>query len=195
LKDSTFHDYMEDFSGNVDGTGGIVTLTDSSWLMSFVIARQPHFPSQPRDVKTFWGYGLYPDRIGDFVKKPMAECSGREMLEELWGHLKIEGLMKPVVDAGKVNCIPVAMPFVDSLFMPRTLGDRPQVLPEGATNFAFLGQFAEVPKDCVFTVEYSVRTAQTAVYGLFETGRDVPPVYDSIHRPEALIRAAQAIRR
>jgi oleate hydratase len=117
------------------------------------------------------------------------------MLEELWGHLKIEDLMKPVVDAGKVNCIPVAMPFVDSLFMPRTLGDRPQVLPEGATNFAFLGQFAEVPKDCVFTVEYSVRTAQTAVYGLFETGKDVPPVYDSIHRPEALIRAAQAIRR
>jgi oleate hydratase len=195
LKDSTFHDYMEDFSGNVDGTGGIVTLTDSSWLMSFVIARQPHFPSQPRDVKTFWGYGLYPDRVGDFVKKPMAECNGREMLEELWGHLKIEDLMKPVVDAGKVNCIPVAMPFVDSLFMPRTLGDRPQVLPEGATNFAFLGQFAEVPKDCVFTVEYSVRTAQTAVYGLFETGKDVPPVYDSIHRPEALIRAAQAIRR
>lgn len=194
LKDSTFHDYMEDFSGNVDGTGGLVTLTDSSWLTSFVIARQPHFPDQPKDVKVFWGYALYPDRVGDFVKKPMAECNGREMLDELWYHLKIQDLMKPAVDAGRVNCIPVAMPFVDSLFMPRKLGDRPPVLPEGATNFAFLGQFAEVPKDCVFTVEYSVRTAQMAVYGLFETGKEVMPVYDSIHRPEVLIKAAQAIK-
>lgn len=83
----------------------------------------------------------------------------------------------------------------DSLFMPREAGDRPDVLPKGATNFAFLGQFAEAPKDCVFTVEYSVRTAQMAVYGLFETGKDVMPVYDSIHRPEVLIRAAQAISR
>jgi oleate hydratase len=71
--------------------------------------------------------------------------------------------MRPVVDAGKVNCIPVAMPFIDSLFMPCAKGDRPDVLPQGATNFAFLGQFAEVPKDCVFTVEYSVRCALCAV--------------------------------
>ena len=104
-------------------------------------------------------------------------------------------MMKPAMDAGRVNCIPVAMPFVDSLFMPRKPGDRPQVLPEGATNFAFLGQFAEAPKDCVFTVEYSVRTATMAVYGLFGTGKEVMPVYDSIHRPEVLIRAAQAIKR
>ncbi len=193
LKDSTFHDYMEDFSGNVDGTGGLVTMTDSNWLMSIVIARQPHFPNQPRDVKVFWGYGLYPDRLGNHVKKKMSECNGEEMLEELWYHLKVQDLMRPVVDAGKVNCIPVAMPFVDSLFMPRTLGDRPEVLPEGATNFAFLGQFAEVPKDCVFTVEYSVRCAQMAVYGLFETGREVIPVYDSIHMPSVLVTAMRAL--
>lgn len=195
LKDTTFHDYMENFSGNVDGTGGLVTMTDSNWLMSIVIARQPHFPNQPDDVKTFWGYGLCPGKTGNYVQKTMAACNGREMLEELWYHLKIQDLMKPVVDAGKVNCIPVAMPYVDSLFMPRTLGDRPEVLPEGATNFAFLGQFAEAPKDCVFTVEYSVRTAQMAVYGLFETGKEVTPVYDSIHRPEVLARAAKAIAR
>lgn len=195
LKDRTFHDYMENFSGNVDGTGGLVTLIDSNWFMSFVIARQPHFPNQPDDVKIFWGYGLYPDRKGNFVNKTMAECTGREMLEELWYHLKIQDLMKPVMDSGKANCIPVAMPYVDSLFMPREPGDRPDVIPKGATNFAFLGQFAEVPIDCVFTVEYSVRTAQTAVYGLFETGKKVFPVYDSIHQPEVLIRAAKSISR
>ena len=193
LKDSTFHDHMENFSGNVDGTGGLVTLTDSNWLMSFVIARQPHFPNQPPDVKIFWGYGLYSDRKGNFVQKTMAECTGKEMLEELWQHLRIQDRMQPVMDAGKVNCIPVAMPYVDSLFMPRKPGDRPQVLPEGAENFAFLGQFAEAPLDCVFTVEYSVRTAQMAVYGLFQTGKEVLPVYDSIHRPEVLVAAARAI--
>ena len=83
--------------------------------------------------------------------------------------------------------------FVDSLFMARELGDRPNVLVKGATNFAFLGQFAEAPTDCVFTVEYSVRTAQMAVYGLFGTGKAVMPVYDSIHHPKFLIKAAQAI--
>jgi len=141
MKDTTFLDYMENFSGNVDGTGGLVTMTDSNWLMSIVIARQPHFPSQPKDVKIFWGYGLYPDRKGNYIDKTMAECTGAEMLEELYYHLKIQDLMKPITEAGKVNCIPVAMPFVDSLFMPREIGDRPEVVPAGATNFAFLGQF------------------------------------------------------
>ncbi len=195
IKDDTFHDYMEDFSGNLSGTGGLVTMTDSSWLMSIVIARQPHFPNQPKDVKVFWGYALYPDNEGDYVKKKMSECNGEEILEELWYQLKVQDLMKPIVAAGKVNCIPVAMPFIDSLFMPRARGDRPDVLPEGATNFAFLGQFAEVPKDCVFTVEYSVRCAQTAVYGLFDTDKEVLPVYDSIHKPSVLINAMKALSR
>ena len=195
MHDSTFLDYMENFSGNVDGTGGLVTMTDSNWLMSIVIARQPHFPKQPKDVKIFWGYGLYPDREGNFVKKKMSECTGAEMLEELYYHLKIQDLMKPVTEEGKVNCIPVAMPFVDSLFMPRTLGDRPDVIPKGANNFAFLGQFAEAPKDCVFTVEYSVRTAQMAVYGLFNTDKEVHPMYDSAHNPRYLAAALKAISR
>lgn len=195
MKDSTFLDYMENFSGNVDGTGGLVTMTDSNWFMSIVIARQPHFPNQPQDVKIFWGYGLYPDRKGNYVDKTMAECTGEEILEELWYHLKVQELMKPIMDAGKVNCIPVAMPFIDSLFMPRTIGDRPDVIVKGATNFAFLGQFAEAPKDCVFTVEYSVRTAQMAVYGLFETGKEVHPMYDSAHNPKYLIAALKAISR
>lgn len=206
IEDRTFHDYMENFSGNVDGTGGLVMLTDSNWLMSIVIARQPHFPNQPDprrphfpnspdNVFVFWGYGLYPDNEGNYVKKKMSECNGKEVLEELWYHLKIQNMMKPIVDSGKVNCIPVAMPFIDSLFMPRSLNDRPDVIPEGLTNFAFLGQFTELPNDCVFTVEYSVRTAQTAVYRLFETGKTVPPVYKSINNPNVLLKAAKALNR
>ncbi|QKF67492.1 oleate hydratase [Arcobacter venerupis] len=195
MKDSTFLDYMENFSGNVDGTGGLVTLTDSNWLMSIVIARQPHFPNQAKDVKIFWGYGLFPDRIGNYINKTMAECSGAELLEELYYHLKIQELMQPVTKAGKVNCIPVSMPFIDSLFMPYNIGDRPDVIPTGSTNFAFLGQFAQAPKDCVFTVEYSVRTAQMAVYGLFDTNKEVHPMYEATHNPKYLLAALKAINR
>ena len=196
LADTTFHDYMENFSGNVAGTGGLVTITDSNWLMSIVIAHQPHFPNQPDDLNFFWGYGLYPDRLGNHVKKKMSDCNGAEILEELWYHLNIQELMKPVVEAGKgVNCIPTAMPFITSLFMPRESGDRPEVLPDGASTFAFLGQFTEIPHDCVFTVEYSVRSAQTAVYGLFETQKEVLPVYASRYMPKYLAAAAQAIGR
>jgi len=194
LKDSTFHDYMEDFTGNTDGTGGLVTMTDSNWLMSIVIARQPHFPDQPKEVKIFWGYVLYPDRVGNHVKKKMSECSGKEILEELFYHLKIETLMQEVMESDKViNCIPTAMPFIDSLFMPRSKGDRPLVIPEGSTNFAFMGQFAEVEDDCVFTVEYSVRCAQEAVYGFFDCGKEPIPVYVGAHNPVAMMKATQAI--
>jgi oleate hydratase len=195
MKDSTFLDYMENFSGNVDGTGGLVTLTDSNWLMSIVIARQPHFPNQPKNVKIFWGYGLYPDRKGNYIDKTMEQCSGAELLEELYYHLKIQDLMRPITEAGQVNCIPVSMPYIDSLFMPYNIGDRPDVIPKGSANFAFLGQFAEAPKDCVFTVEYSVRTAQMAVYGLFDTDKEVHPMYEATHNPKYLLAALIAINR
>ncbi|HGZ70935.1 MAG TPA: oleate hydratase, partial [Nitratifractor sp.] len=194
LKDDTFHDYMENFTGNTDGTGGLVTMTDSNWLMSIVIARQPHFPDQPKEIKIFWGYALYPDRIGNHIKKRMSDCSGKEILEELFYHLKIEDLMKDVLESGKViNCVPTAMPFIDSLFMPRNKGDRPLVIPEGSENFAFLGQFAEVEDDCVFTVEYSVRCAQEAVYRFFDCDKEPIPVYVGAHNPIAMMKAAKAI--
>jgi oleate hydratase len=195
LEGQTFHDHMEQFSGNISGTGGLVTFTDSNWLMSVVIAAQPHFANQPPGVTVFWGYGLYPDREGNHIQKKMSECSGREILDELWYHLKIADLMQPLVDAGKVTCLPVMMPFIDSLFMPRESGDRPDVIPEGAANFAFLGQFAEVPHDCVFTVEYSVRCAQMAVYGLFDTGKKTLPIYKGHHDPVVLANAVQALNR
>jgi oleate hydratase len=72
------------------------------------------------------------------------------------------------------------MPFIDSQFMPRKPGDRPQVVPKGADNFAFIGQFAELPNDCVFTVEYSVRSAQTAVDALLNLDRQVSPIFRGI---------------
>lgn len=60
--------------------------------------------------------------------------------------------------------------------MPRSIGDRPLVVPENARNIAFIGNFAETERDTVFTTEYSVRTAMEAVYQLLDIDRGVPEV-------------------
>jgi oleate hydratase len=171
LNDTTFFDKMYQFSGNESGTGGLVTFKDSNWLMSIVLAHQPHFPNQPESVKVFWGYGLFPDRIGNFVAKPMADCNGLEILVELCGHLRFD-----VETVAAANCIPCRMPYITSMFMPRTRGDRPLPVPPGTRNLAFVSQFVEIADDVVFTVEYSIRAAQMAVYELLHIDRKIPPV-------------------
>jgi oleate hydratase len=171
LRSPHFFDQMNAFSGNAAGTGGLVTFKDSNWLMSIVLAHQPHFINQPADVQVFWGYALFPDRIGNFVAKPMAECTGAEILQELCGHLRFD----PETVEG-ANCIPCRMPYITSMFMPRKRADRPLPVPKGSRNFAFISQFVEIEDDVVFTVEYSVRAAQMAVYELLKISRPIPPV-------------------
>ena len=85
--DAAFFDQMEAFSGNKAGIGGLVTFKDSNWLMSVVLYHQPHFADQQPNTQVFWGYGLHCDRIGNFVAKPMSDCSGAEILQEICGHL------------------------------------------------------------------------------------------------------------
>ncbi|AMM23543.1 oleate hydratase [Variovorax sp. PAMC 28711] len=188
LKDPGFFDRMRRFSGNEAGTGGLVTFKDSNWLMSIVLAHQPHFANQPADVQIFWGYGLFPDRIGNFVAKAMADCTGAELLQELCGHLRFD---LETVDTA--HCIPCRMPYITSMFMPRAPGDRPLPVPPGTKNFAFIGQFVEIPLDTVFTVEFSVRAAQMAVYELLHITKPIPPVtpHDaSLHAKfDALVKA------
>jgi len=188
LKDPAFFNQMQRFSGNDAGTGGLVTFKDSNWLMSIVLAHQPHFANQPADVQVFWGYGLFPDRVGNFVAKAMADCTGAEILKELCGHLRFD--LDTVATA---NCIPCRMPYITSMFMPRAMGDRPLPVPEDTKNFAFISQFVEIPEDTVFTVEFSVRAAQMAVYQLLGIKKPIPPVtpHDhSVHTQfEALVKS------
>lgn len=188
LKNPMFFDLMRQFTGNEAGTGGLVTLKDSNWMMSIVLAHQPHFLNQPADVQVFWGYALFPDRIGNFVAKPMSACNGLEILQELCGHLRFD--LDVLTSA---NCIPCTMPYITSMFMPRQLSDRPLPVPVGSKNFAFISQFVEIPDDVVFTVEYSVRAAQMAVYQLLGIDREIPPVtrHDKTLRVQfdALIKA------
>jgi oleate hydratase len=188
LSNSAFFDKMYQFSGNVPGTGGLVTFKDSNWLMSIVLAHQPHFLNQPAEVQVFWGYALFPDRVGNFLPKAMAECNGAEILQELCGHLRFD--LETVETA---NCIPCRMPYITSMFMPRKRSDRPLPVPCGSRNLAFISQFVEIPEDVVFTVEYSVRAAQMAVYELLGIDREIPPItpHDKSIRTqfEALVKA------
>ena len=188
LTNPSFFDKMIEFSGNQPGTGGLVTFKDSNWLMSIVLAHQPHFVNQPSDVQVFWGYALFPDRVGNFIAKPMADCNGAEILEELCGHLRFN---LGIVDGA--NCIPCRMPYITSMFMPRVRSDRPSPIPAYSRNLAFVSQFVEIEDDVVFTVEYSVRAAQIAVYGLLGIDRQIPPItpHDKSLRVqfEALVKA------
>jgi oleate hydratase len=171
LGDAAFFDKMEAFSGNKAGTGGLVTFKDSNWLMSIVLAHQPHFANQPPDVQVFWGYALHPDRIGNFVPKAMSDCTGKDILQELCSHLNFD--LETVASA---NCIPCRMPYITSMFMPRAYTDRPQPVPKSSKNLAFVSQFVEIPEDVVFTVEYSIRVAQMAVYELLGIVKDIPAI-------------------
>lgn len=171
LTHSCFFEQMERFSENSAGTGGLVTFKDSNWLMSIVLAHQPHFIDQPDFVHVFWGYGLFPDRVGNFVNKSMAECTGAEIIRELLGHLRFD--QEP---AGTYNCIPCRMPYITSMFMPRQRSDRPLPVPRDSKNLAFVSQFVEIADDVVFTVEYSVRAAQIAVYQLLSIDQPIPAI-------------------
>ena len=191
LHDPTFLRMVQDLTGNVPGEGGLITFPDSAWLASIVIPHQPHFIGQPEDVSVFWGYGLSVDWPGDFVHKPMSACSGREIMTEMLGHLRVRTEAAGILD--RCICIPCMMPFITSQFLLREKGDRPPVLPKSTHNLAFMGQFCELPDDVVFTVEYSIRSAQVAVYGLLGLQRKPPAVYKGKYNPRVLLKAFRAL--
>jgi oleate hydratase len=129
-------------------------------------------------VQVFWGYALHPDRLGDFVPKSMADCNGKDILQELCGHLNFD--LSAIASA---ICIPCRMPYITSMFMPRAYSDRPLPVPKNSKNLAFVSQFVEIPDDVVFTVEYSIRVAQMAVYELLGIDREIPPI---LHHDESI---------
>ena len=175
-------------------TGGIVTAKDSSWLLSWTINRQPQFRNQPDGHALVWVYGLFTDREGDYVKKPMRDCTGEEICEEWLYHIGVPEDKIHDLAANHCNTIPCMMPFVTAFFMPRQKDDRPLVRPKGSKNFAFIGQFAETPRDTIFTTEYSMRTGTEAVYDLLDIERAVPEVWGSAYDVRDMLKAAVHMR-
>ena len=181
------------FTGHVV-TGGIVTVKDSNWLLSWTLNRQQQFKDQPKNQLCVWVYGLFSDNPGNYVKKAMRDCTGKEICMEWLYHMGVPESQIEELAEKSANTIPVMMPYIDAFFMPRRAGDRPDVVPQGAVNFAFIGQFAEEPRDTIFTTEYSMRTGMVAVYKLLNVDRGVPEVWGSTYDVRCLLDATVKLR-
>ncbi|UCE32549.1 MAG: oleate hydratase [Burkholderiales bacterium] len=190
-RDGRFFERMQALCGRPAGRGGLVTVKDSPWLLTFHLYHPPAYAGQPESQFVSWGYGLFADRPGRFVPKPMLDCSGREILVELFSMLGWQDDLDQLL-AG-ATCRPCLLPYTTSQFMPRAPDDRPQVVPEGARNFAFVGQYCEIPDDVVYTVEYSVHSALRAVATLFGFTERIPPTYQGLRHASALTDAMRII--
>lgn len=188
-----FFDRLEEMTGSKRGTGGGITFMDSGWEMSLVIYDREYYPGQAeknRDV--LWGDGLFGERVGSYIKKPMAECTGNEIIEEMLYHFNMLDMKDEVLAHSYIStCM---MPYITSQFMPRKEIDRPKIVPDGCTNLAFIGQFVEVPRDVVFTIETSVRTPLEAVYMLTKLDKEIievnPARYDTRYIVERIKKFA-----
>ena len=189
--DRRFIDLMEQFSGQEAGRNGITSLPESGWSLSFILNHQPYYQNQPEGIYVWYGIALYPDKVGDYVKKPMAQCGGKEVLEELVRHLGFGADVKRILNSSTV--IVNNMPFGISQFLKRNVNDRPDVVPKGSTNLALTGQFVEVPEDCVFTMEYSVRSAQMAVFKLLNLAKEPTPFQRVSHDLRVILNASRTL--
>lgn len=88
--------------------------------MSFTLNRQPTSKRPAGDQLVVWVYGLADnDRPGDFVKKPMRECTGRG---DHHGVALLHGRAGggyPRHGKESAHCIPCMMPYITAFFMPR----------------------------------------------------------------------------
>ena len=173
-------------------TGGIVTVKDSvnHWFLSWTINRQPQFKSQNKDTVLVWLYALHTDTEGNYIKKAMRDCTGEEICQEWLYHIGMDENKIKDYSENACNTTTCFMPYINAFFQPRKNVDRPKVVPEGAVNFAFIGQFAETPRDTIFTTEYSMRTGMESVYTLLNVDRGVPEVWGSQYDIRELLRAA-----
>jgi oleate hydratase len=191
-KDPTFISLYEKFTGNKPGQADMVTFKDSSWHMSILVPHHPHFLNQPDDVYFWGGCGLVPDEVGDYVKKKMSDCNGKELLTEVCHHFGFVEELPRILETS--TCIPQMMPYEMSHFLPRKRSDRPPVVPEGSTNLAFMGQFTE-SGECVMLVESSVRCGMMAVYSLLNLDKEVPALYTGVHGPGVWVKAFRTMFR
>jgi len=185
---SEFVKQMATLTGSPAGRGGLATLKDSPWILSLSIFHQPEIVGQPAGTSVWWGYGLYPDRTGEFVKKTMDQCTGAEILEETLKQLRFDKQQLDAITASSI-CVPCYMPYVNNVWLPWSRGDMPPPVPEGSTNLGLIGQYIDMPSEIAFTIECSVRSAWEAIRILLKRGPAPPPVYQGQYDPKALFGA------
>ncbi|CAG8353429.1 unnamed protein product [Penicillium salamii] len=160
IKGINFLNHFQEMTNKEAGSSALFSLRHSNWFLSLYIPRQPFFTRQSNDVQVLWGFGLFPEQEGNFSKKPMVRCSGREIMIELLQHLNVP--LQPILDSSVV--IPRLMPRLTAPLLSRAGGDRPAVISEKIHNLAVVGQFVELQNETSATMDYSVRGAQSAVH-------------------------------
>ncbi|MDD3002221.1 MAG: oleate hydratase [Candidatus Riflebacteria bacterium] len=188
-----FFNLLENITRTKAGREGPITIKDSPWLISFALPNHPHFVGQPENLQVMWGYGMHSNTKGTFVNKTLPECTGEEILHEIIKHLKFDEHLNEIMQGA--TCIPCMLPLITSQFMPRNKHDRPKVVPKCAENFAFIGQYCEIDHDIVFTLEYSVRSAQQAVFTHLRKLEKVTPIYKGWRRLSHLFGAFRTVFR
>jgi oleate hydratase len=161
------------------GRGGLATLKDSGWVLSLSVFHQPEIIG--------WGFGLYPERNGDFVRKRMDQCSGAEILEETLRHLRFDRHLVAIM--GSSICVPCNMPM-------STISGSPGAAATGLPRFQrgrpisdSSASTSRCPGKIAFTIECSVPSAWEAIYVLLKRGPAPPRVYQSQYDPKALFNA------
>ncbi|KAF5275727.1 hypothetical protein FQR65_LT16559 [Abscondita terminalis] len=172
MHDDVLLNRIIEYTGNQPGTGALMTWFESGWHLSIVVPAQPHFADLPQGTFTLW-------------------ATGNEILTELIQQLGFDDILEHVLANTTVTT--AMMPYASALFACRKSGDRPQVIPQGSKNFAFLGQFVEIEDDVVFTVEYSVRGAMLAIYAFFGVEREIPDIYNGLLDPKVGLKALETV--
>jgi oleate hydratase len=88
----------------------------------------------------WWGYGLFHDRPGDCVKKPLVECTGAEILEEV---LRPSSRFSAPDSAAVLAASTILRdaPYHQPFMTKRAIGRW--WCRTGRQRLAFLGQYAE----------------------------------------------------
>ena len=166
---SEFVERITKLLGGVEpGCGGLQTLRDSNWVISFSIFHQPEVLGQPQGTYRLVGLWAPSRTPGQFCQETMVQCTGEEILEEVLRNLRFDDQLDAIMKSS--ICIPCDLPYVNNIWLPRSRGDRPPVVPEGSTNLGLIGQYVELEQDIAFTFEYSTRSAWEAIHRLLKLG-------------------------
>lgn len=161
LRDDGLLRILHDLIGSRAERGGLVTFRDSAWRMTVVVPDLAQRREEPDEVAAIWGYGLAVGATGDIIAKPMTDCTGREIMTEVLGQLRIDpGEAAEILTTSA--CVPSLLPFSTSPFLPHEKGDRPEVVSKGIANLAFMGQFCDVAGTRILDLDYAISTAHAA---------------------------------
>lgn len=176
FRGNTFMDWLKAYTHNNPGEGLSSTFVESPWVMEIRAQMPGFFKNEPEGYSFLWMCAFHSFAKGSHCGRTEFECTGMEILDEILLSLPMDEKTRQQCRDEVVAAVPVAMPYIDAQFLPRAVGDRPAVVPDHSVNLGFIGQFVEVPEDCVFTEEYSVRAARMAVYRLTGCRKEVAPV-------------------